>query len=572
MATVDTDKLQMGVPDPSTGQLTPTGDLYRLMDHRFGDPDVNSDIGKVPAYVGSHYFAWQKRAIIAAGTATAETSGTAAQNGYGRLDIPSNVLQHEGWMQIRYSYTPTQSFYFAFSGESRYSPLRYRGSILTAADAGIIRNGDLVTVFCEQVSIGNTTGFYFHLVGVDRWGIHKTILHNEIVSEGDFNVHDGCYFPNAVSDADGNWYGAVIIGDQVWMAENLRTTKQPDGTGIAAGGSNTSSSTPYYYYPGNSTANVNSKGLLYNWPAVMNGESSSSANPSGVQGIAPSGWHIPSAAELTQLTDYVSAQTRYRADGSTASYIAKALADSEGWLSWNAANTPGNNQKDNNKTMFGAKNAGGRRSSSTDNFGGMSMIWSTLQNGDAAAYAMLISFNQPVVDISAENKEYALSVRCVCDMTPEQFVDWYVRTYGSMQHITDDNILRGTRITIAADGVHTVDLTDNSVTVVNFDASVTSVTLKFQIDALGDRQVILKRAPGSSTVAVSIQVDTAYKTKILSLVATGYLTITGDTPRPFTITNRLIDGDTCMLTAVTYTVSNPSFGSSVGATWTPPAS
>ena len=548
----------------TNGFVAPDGSAFDFMDYRIPTPG-SGDEGKVPMYVGSTYFQWTKHVSAAEATATASTESYAASQGYGELSATLADVNPHGLIKVLYSYTPSQSFAVRFANDgSTYRSIKYRGAWLSTNDTGIIKSGDTALLWYYDNVL--------HLIAVDRAAQHKTILHNEVFGRGDFNVQDGFYFPNAVRDVGGNWYGAVIIGDQVWMAENLRTTKQPDGTGIAAGGSNTSSSTPYYYYPGNSTANVNSKGLLYNWPAVMNGESSSSANPSGVQGIAPSGWHIPSAAELTQLTDYVSAQTRYRADGSTASYIAKALADSEGWLSWNAANTPGNNQKDNNKTMFGAKNAGGRRSSSTDNFGGMSMIWSTLQNGDAAAYAMLISFNQPVVDISAENKEYALSVRCVCDMTPEQFVDWYVRTYGSMQHITDDNILRGTRITIAADGVHTVDLTDNSVTVVNFDASVTSVTLKFQIDALGDRQVILKRAPGSSTVAVSIQVDTAYKTKILSLVATGYLTITGDTPRPFTITNRLIDGDTCMLTAVTYTVSNPSFGSSVGATWTPPAS
>ena len=42
-----------------------------------------------------------------------------------------------------------------------------------------------------------------------------------------------------------------------------------------------------------------------NWYAVMHGAASSSANPSGVQGICPAGWHMPSDAEWTQLTTYV---------------------------------------------------------------------------------------------------------------------------------------------------------------------------------------------------------------------------------------------------------------------------
>ena len=128
----------------------------------------------------------------------------------------------------------------------------------------------------------------------------------------------------------------------------------------------------------------------------------------------------------------------------------------------------------------------------------------------------------------------------------------------------------GTRITIDADGSHTVDLTDHAVTVVNFAANVTNVTLLFHLNELGDRQVILKRAPGSGTVAVSIQASTSYMTKNMSLITTQYLTIANDFPRPFTFANRLIDSDTCILTVTSYTLSNPSYSSSYGATWTPP--
>ena len=89
----------------------------------------------------------------------------------------------------------------------------------------------------------------------DRAAQHKTILHNEVFGRGDFNVYDGFYFPNAVQDVDGNWYGAVILGDQVWMAENLRTKHFGDLTSIAYGGENYSSETPYYYYPFGQSSN-----------------------------------------------------------------------------------------------------------------------------------------------------------------------------------------------------------------------------------------------------------------------------------------------------------------------------
>lgn len=98
---------------------------------------------------------------------------------------------------------------------------------------------------------------------------------------------------------DGYIYSTVIIGSQTWMAENLRYV------GDIPLGTTNSSLTPYYYYPNNDSANVSTYGYLYNWYAAMNGESSSDANPSGVQGICPEGWHLPSASEWTQLIDYL---------------------------------------------------------------------------------------------------------------------------------------------------------------------------------------------------------------------------------------------------------------------------
>lgn len=109
---------------------------------------------------------------------------------------------------------------------------------------------------------------------------------------------------NAVKDIDGNKYDAVKIGNQVWMASNLRTTRYADGTAIPLGEIGTYSFTePYHYVSGSygsneeNMVNVSTYGLLYNWKAVMWNWSSSNTNPSGVQGICPTGWHVPSDAE-----------------------------------------------------------------------------------------------------------------------------------------------------------------------------------------------------------------------------------------------------------------------------------
>ena len=166
----------------------------------------------------------------------------------------------------------------------------------------------------------------------------------------------------AVTDIDGNIYDAVQIGNQVWMAENLRTTKYADGTAIPMGTS-TSATTAYCYAPGSNQnneenmGNVARYGYLYNWPAVMHGASSSASNPSGVQGVCPTGWHVPSDAEWTQLTNYVGSQTQYQCNNSSDN-IAKALASTTGWNSSSYTCSVGNNPSINNAIGFSALPAG----------------------------------------------------------------------------------------------------------------------------------------------------------------------------------------------------------------------
>ncbi len=105
---------------------------------------------------------------------------------------------------------------------------------------------------------------------------------------------------------DGIRYRYINIGDQIWMAENLKYLPS------VVGSDSTSETTPFYYvydYEGTNlnnartTANYKTYGVLYNWPAAMAGASSSTANPSGVQGVCPSGWHLPSNAEWYQLAN-----------------------------------------------------------------------------------------------------------------------------------------------------------------------------------------------------------------------------------------------------------------------------
>ncbi len=168
-----------------------------------------------------------------------------------------------------------------------------------------------------------------------------------------------CSAERFITDFDNNIYNTVQIGNQCWMRENLRTTHYANGDTILEGGELYSSNQPYRYTPHNDVNTISTYGYRYNWNAVMHGANSSETNPSGVQGICPDGWHVPSIAEWQQLSDYVSSVYAYRCD-ERESYIAKALASA---TDWGITNTTfdcviGNNTEANNATGFSALPAG----------------------------------------------------------------------------------------------------------------------------------------------------------------------------------------------------------------------
>lgn len=232
-----------------------------------------------------------------------------------------------------------------------------------------------------------------------------------------------CPSVSCVTDIDGNIYGTVKIGDQCWMRDNLRTTRYADGTGIpqAANNSFISTTDAYRYYPNGIGDNVIDYGYLYNWMAVMHGENSSDSIPSGVQGICPDGWHMPSNAEWTQLTNYVSNQADYIC-GDDSTYIAKSLASTTGWWSWNWGGVcqVGRDKSNNNATGFSALPAGQAGHWYLSDyvisyFNEQALFWSATEASNYYGTANIIGsvYSQAIVDHKTGYKEVAYSVRCL---------------------------------------------------------------------------------------------------------------------------------------------------------------
>ena len=256
-----------------------------------------------------------------------------------------------------------------------------------------------------------------------------------------------------LTDYDGNTYNTVQIGNQCWMRDNLRTTYYADGTAIPAGETNTDATLPYYYDYISSDIPLTQRGYLYNWPAVMRDASSSSANPSGVQGICPTGWHVPSDEEWMQLTNYVSAQNEYLCSDN-AEFIAKVLASITGWSSSTSTCAVGNLQNLNNATGFNASPAGYLYNLGFTNSGKYAYFWTSTAASSTNAWYRSLNFNYAYVYRNNYGKHFGYSVRCLRDEGGSSTVQLPTVTTATMSDITANSATSGGNVT--SDGGATV--------------------------------------------------------------------------------------------------------------------
>ena len=215
---------------------------------------------------------------------------------------------------------------------------------------------------------------------------------------------------DTVTDIDGNVYATVTIGNQVWMAENLKTTKYKDGTAIPNVTDSNEwrnlSSGAYCWYD-NDINNGTTYGALYNWYAVNTGK------------LCPTGWHVPTDEEWAELENYL-ANNGYNYDGSTGGgdKIAKALSNDSGWGSSTYEGAVGNTDypKYRNKSGFTALPAGyryGYGNFDTIDYGGY--WWSAIETSTTNAWLRLVGYYDSYVNRGSYGKSNGFSVRCVRD-------------------------------------------------------------------------------------------------------------------------------------------------------------
>jgi len=198
----------------------------------------------------------------------------------------------------------------------------------------------------------------------------------------------------SVTDVDGNIYKTIQIGTQVWMAENLKTTKYRNGNLIGTTTPATldisaETSPKYQWACGGNESNVATYGRLYTWYAATDSRN-----------ICPSGWHLPTDAEWTTLTTFLGGET-----------VAGGKLKETGTTHWYSPNTGATNS-----SGFTALPPGYRLSYGTfGNIGHDGRWWSSTENHTSNAWYKYLYYLSSYANSYYNLEAHGFSVRCLRD-------------------------------------------------------------------------------------------------------------------------------------------------------------
>ena len=196
-------------------------------------------------------------------------------------------------------------------------------------------------------------------------------------------------------DIDGNEYGVICIGTQIWMDSNLKVSHYNNGAGI----SNVTENSAWWTLNTGALCNYDNSesiaavyGRLYNWHAVNTGK------------LCPEGWHVPSKEEWTTLIDYLGGEE-----------IAGGKLKESGFNHWLSPNEGASNESN-----FTALPGGIRDGKGFHNLGERTWFWTSTETNSLIvpnnhAESVLLFYNEIYVMNMNRNKPYGIAVRCIKD-------------------------------------------------------------------------------------------------------------------------------------------------------------
>jgi uncharacterized protein (TIGR02145 family) len=191
--------------------------------------------------------------------------------------------------------------------------------------------------------------------------------------------------PETVTDYDGNIYNTVIIGQQTWLKENLKSLHYADGSEI----------TEVWAYD-DDEANVETYGRLYTWDGAMN-----YSTTQGSQGACPNGWHIPTDTEWTELGTFLGGDN-----------VAGGKLKEAGTAHWQSPNSGATNE-----SGFTALPAGEYDDTHYQLLYQYAVMWSSTETSSTWCKYRYLSYDDTELHTYNYYKDFRYSVRCIKDAT-----------------------------------------------------------------------------------------------------------------------------------------------------------
>lgn len=194
---------------------------------------------------------------------------------------------------------------------------------------------------------------------------------------------------NTVKDIDGNVYNTVTIDTQVWMVENLKVTKYLNSNPIPNINDSAQWSiltTGAYCNYDNNESYVTTYGRLYNWYAVNDSRN-----------ICPTGWHVPTDADWSNLTNFLGGEN-----------VAGAKLKETGTKHWRDPNAGATNE-----TGFTALPGGSRYNSTFVTLTLYGFWWSASEENQDSAWIRIMRRVSSDIGRFPDNKKNGFSIRCI---------------------------------------------------------------------------------------------------------------------------------------------------------------